>query len=89
MKNLLKNLIAFGLFATLFAQPTFAQKVQLTLVKVEAGEMQMQAEPTTELVEQKLHGANSRHRKCHPRIHRSGALHRNHYSKVPSRGALY
>ena len=52
MKNLLKNLIAFGLFATLFAQPTFAQEVQLTLVKVKAGEMQMQAEPTTEIVDQ-------------------------------------
>ena len=52
MKNSLKTLIAFSLFATLFAQSAFAQEIQLTLVKVKAGEMQIQAEPTTEFVDQ-------------------------------------
>ena len=52
MKNTLKNLIAFGLFAALFAQPTFAQQVQLTLAQVKAGKMQMQTELVTEMVDQ-------------------------------------
>ena len=48
----LKNLIAFALFATWFAQPAFAQQVQLTLVQVKAGKMETATELTTELVEQ-------------------------------------
>ena len=52
MKNTLRNLIALGLFVALFAQPTFAQQVQLTLAQVKAGKMQMQTELITEMVDQ-------------------------------------
>jgi len=53
MNSTLRNLIAFALFATLFAQPAFTQQVQFTLVQVKAGKMRTQGGPTTELASQR------------------------------------
>ncbi|MDB2685636.1 hypothetical protein N9Y42_00290 [Mariniblastus sp.] len=47
MKNTLKTLIAFGLFATLFSQSVFAQQIQLELAKVKTGDI---IKPATELI---------------------------------------